>query len=147
MASAYETLATALKAIIDAEFAPEQFVAVHDRLHESLGSARTEIGISPENWRPTPQNRNVKLTYVLVQFYNRYDLDIDPSQRVDPLIITSYAERLESAIQTQQASTPGTGEMWYFDVESVDFPQDPTGNKSRFHMIVLGRGDNAALIA
>lgn len=147
MASAYETLATALKAIIDAEFAAEQFVAVHDRLHESLGATRTEIGISPENWRPMPNQRSIKLTYVLVQFYNRYDLDIDPTQKVDPLVIAGYAERLESAIQTTQASTPGTGEMWYFDVESVDFPQDPTGNKSRFHMVVLGRGDNAALIA
>lgn len=147
MASAYETLATALKAIIDTEFVQEGFVAVHDRIHESVGSERTSIGISPERWIPTPQNRNVKLTYVLVQFYNRYQLDIDPEQVVDPLVITNYAERLERAIQTQQASTPGTGEMWYFDVDSVDFPQDPTGNKSRFHMVVLGRGDNAALIA
>ncbi len=147
MASAYETLATALKAIIDTEFTPEQFVAVHDRLHESLGSDRTVIGISPERWLPSPRNRNVKLTYLLVQFYNRYDLDIDPTQKVDPLVIADYAERLERAIQTQQASTPGSSEIWYFDVDSVDFPQDPTGNKSRFHMIVVGRGDNAALVA
>jgi hypothetical protein len=147
MASAYETLATALKAIIDAEFVTEGFVAVHDRLHESLGSVRTEVGISPERWVPWTRDRNTKLTYVLVQFYNRYDLEIDPEQRVDPLVIADYAERVERAIQTTQASTPGTGEMWYFDVDSVDFPQDPTGNKSRFHMIVVGRGDNAALIA
>jgi len=147
MANGYETLATALKAIIDTEFAVEGFVAIHDRLHESVGHNRTAIGISPENWRPWTNDRNTKFTYLLVQFYHRYDLEIDPEQVVNPIVVTNYCERLERAIQTTQASTPGTSEVWYFDVDSVDFPQDPTGNKSRFHMIVLGRGNNAALVA
>lgn len=146
MANAYETLATALKTIIDGEFAPEQFVAIHDRLHESVGHDRTAIGISPESWRPSSRNRNLKLTLSLVQFYGRYDLEIDPLQTVNPITITNYCERLERAINTQQASTPGSPEVWYFDVESVDFPQDPTGNKTRFHMVVLARGENSALV-
>jgi hypothetical protein len=146
MASAYEITATALKAVIDGEFSTEGYTAVHDRLHESLGWKRTEIGISPESQAPMSGNASVMDTIVLIQFYDRWDKEVDPEQQVNPFRITGYADRLARAIETQQAGFAGSTEVWYFEPLSIAYPNDPTGNKTRFHMIVRAKGDNVALI-
>lgn len=142
----YAVAATALKAIIDDEFSTESYTAIHDRLHESLGTRRTEIGISPLRWTPMPRNRNVRDTYIFVQFYDRWDKEIDPAQTVNPTRITGYAARFEEAVQRQQATDPGTGDVWYFDVDEVTFPEDPTGNKTRFEAVIHARGNNHGLL-
>lgn len=142
MANSYELTATALKAIIDAEFITERFVAIHDRIHESVGFESTVVALSPESWQPNPRNGLERWTLILVQFYGQYNKDVDPYQYVDPLIVADYADRFEKAVATQQASAAGTEEVWYFDVAEITFPQDPTGNKTRFHAIVRARGNN-----
>ena len=39
----------------------------------------------------------------------------------------------------------GTTTLWYMTVTSVDYPKDPTGNKSRFEATVRAYGQNTAL--
>lgn len=142
----YEQVALALKSIIDTEFAPQNVTAIHDRLHESLGTDRVEVGISPESWRPKARDRNSLETFVLVQYYDIWDKDIDPNQQVNPIVITNKASRFMRAVQNHQASAVGTADVWYFDVESIEFPNDPTGNKTRFHAIIRAHGQNHSIL-
>lgn len=141
MPSAYEVAATGIKAIFDAEFAAEQFTAVHDCLHESLGQRRVEVGISPIRKVKMPNNQAAEQTFIWIQFYGLWKREIDPATAVNPFPIAEYAERLERALEAAQASQPGSDAVWYYQVDSVEFPRDPTGNRSRFEMTVRAFGD------
>lgn len=142
---AYAIVAAALKGIIEGEFAAEQFKAQHDKIHESLGTEYVAIGISPLRQLPQPGQRNVMETFVFVQFYDVWDKQIDPEQQVNPLRITGFADRFMRAVEAAQA-TVGTNAVWYFDVDGINYPDDPTGNKTRFEATVRARGDNQSMI-
>lgn len=128
--------------LINAEFTPEGYSAIGDRLHESLGDKGTRIGVSPQRARPT-RDENVLGTELLVQFYGKWDKDINPEQVVNPTKVETYAERFRRALRT---SDPKTGRVWFFRLTSMDYPEDPTGNKSRFEATVVAVGENSALI-
>lgn len=145
-ASPYKTVATALQAVIAAEFEPEGFTAIRDNLHESLGRSRTAIGIAPSEDRVRENNAVVQETYVEVRFYDLWTQEISPDTVVDPALITGYAERFRSALRRAKAMDPGTGEVWYFDVVRITYPNDPTGNKSRFHATIRAYGNNSGLV-
>lgn len=147
MPSAYSVVAAAVKGVIDAEFAAEGITAIHDRVHASNGWKRPIVGISPESQTPRSGNEFLLDTRVLIQFYNTWDKEIDPEQVVDPRTITDYAHRLMQAIESQQASYAGSSQVWYFKVENVQYPNDATGNKTRFHMTICAYGDNTALLS
>lgn len=146
----YVIAAEALQTIIETEFAAEGFTAQHDQLHDSLGTERVEIGIAPAAEYRMTDNAVVNIFAIEIRFYDVWDKEIDPEQTVDPRRITGFSNRLKRAIQQSQATFPGGGsgipEVWYFDWVRTDYPNDPTGNKSRFHMRVEARGDNTALI-
>lgn len=144
--SAYLTVATALQQIIATEFTDEGFTAIRDNLHESLGRERTEIGIAPTEDYPRENNQIIKETYVEVRFYDLWTQEIDPATVVDPARITGFARRLEDAIFASHAADPGNDEIWFFSVVRTTFPNDPTGNKTRFHMTVKAFGNNPSLV-
>lgn len=140
----YLTAAAAIKDIIDTEFAAERITAIHDAIHESLGSDRVTVGIAPSVEQPLPGNGAVNVFTLEIRFYDLWDKEIDPEQTVNPTKITGYANRLKRALsQTQYA---GDAEVWYFNWVRTDYPNDPTGNKTRFHMTVSAYGDNTSLI-
>lgn len=142
----YEVLATAVAAVIADEFSVEGFTAIHDMLHESLGQQRVTIGISPEVDRPMLGNRAVTEHRLLVQFYDFWKDEISPDTQINPLKITGYAERFKRAVKAATTPMAGTPELWYYDVDEITYPLDPTGNKSRFHAIVRAYGNNTNLI-
>jgi hypothetical protein len=145
MAVPYHTVATALKTILDGEFTDLTITAVHDKIHESLGYRRVEVGISPVRESATT-GREIQMTStVLIQWYDLWDKEIDNEQVVNPFLITERADRLRRAIETASAAIAGTPEIWYFKVDNTEYPDDPTGNKSRFEMTVTAYGDNTAL--
>lgn len=146
MASAYENVAASLKTIIDAEFAPEGFVAVLDNLHESLGRSRVEIGIAPVEDIVRDTDSLVQETIVEVRFYDFWVQEISPTTAVDPSRITGFADRFRAAIRVYNKQRLGTGRTWYFDIRRVAYPNDPTGNKTRFHATVRGLGNNTGLV-
>lgn len=143
--SAYEVAATGIKAILDTEFSPEGFKAKHDCLHESLGTRRVEVGISPIRIAQLPNNASVEATFILIQFYGMWKKEVDPEMQVNPFKITGYAARLARALEVQQAQDPASNEVWFFTVIGTDFPRDPSGNKSRFEMTVRAVGDAPGL--
>ncbi len=144
--SAYEVIANGLKQIIDAEFAPEGIVASHDNLHESLGRDRRECGIAPIE-DAVPMSAGLTLeAFVEVRFYDFWKQEITPTTAIDPRIIANYAERFRRAVKANSGNTPGLGILWFFDVKRVQYPNDPTGNKTRFHAQVKGQGNNSGLV-
>lgn len=146
MASQYETAALSIQQIIETEFATENFKAIHDHLHESMGQKRVSIGISPIRKTPMPRNQAVNQLFVKVQFYDIWKREINPETQVNPFRITGFEERLSNALERAQATVTGTNDVWYFRVQNSEFPHDPTGNKTRFEMTVTVFGDNAGLM-
>jgi hypothetical protein len=143
MADAYTEIANQLETIINVEFAPEGYVAVHDTVHPAAAVERTMIGIAPQREAPGPDMLTLEHR-VQVQFYGRYDPEPDPRVRVDPRRITGFADRFKRAVKDHnQVSTPN---MWYFDVVSIEYPNDGGGNKTRFEASIRAYGNNQALI-
>lgn len=145
MPSPYETLADALKIIIDAEFAPETVVAIHDNLHPALGTKRVSVGIAPTYEAARNGNMAVQETWLEVRFYDIWKKEITPETVVDPRKITAYADRFRKAVRAARV-TAGNDQVWFFDVMRVDYPNDPNGNKSRFTATVRAFGHNDGLV-
>lgn len=144
MSSPYAQVAEALKAIIDAEFAPEGYSAIHDNLHPAVGQEGTRIGIAPEEEAARAGNMIQRDTAITVKFYRRWDPEVDYNKKVDPRPITEFAERFRQAIRDNDQI--GTDSAWYFNVVRVRYPNDPVGNKSRFEADLVAYGSNSALI-
>jgi hypothetical protein len=118
---------------------------LHDRIHDSLGWDAALIGISPQ--RETASNdRNVLHTLLEVRYFDLWDKEIDPTQTVDPRIITAKGEEFRSACRRVGANVPATAETWFFHVEEITYPLDPTGNNTRFIATVRAWGQNSGLI-
>lgn len=125
------------------EFDDEPYIRFNrDRLHESLGAdGALYVGVSPD----IDRTDNIEqIMDVSLQFYDVYKLDIDPLQHVDPTRVTNKAERMKRALA--DVRTTGTSTLWFFDVINTRYPNDPTGNKSRFEMTIQARGNNTGLV-
>lgn len=146
MASAFESLAASLKTVFDTEFTAEGFTMEADRLHESLGRYSVAVGVSPIEERAVSNNRLVSEHWIFVQFYGLWDDAVDPTTQVDPSVITGYAERFKSSLRVAQATDPHTDMVWFFDVDRIQYPNDPTGNKTRFEATIRAFGNNSNLV-
>lgn len=145
MPNSFVTTASAIKAAFDTEFAPEGFVMRFDRLHESLGEKRVDVGIAPVEESVTASNALVSETILEVRFYDLWKTrQMSPDRTVDPTRITDFAERFKRCLRTHE--DPRTGQTWYFDVRRVTYPPDPSGNTTRFHATVRALGNNSNLI-
>lgn len=114
-----------------------------DKLHGSLGAQGAVIGTSPIRARPWNRDAAVQDTEVLVQFYNKYTLKVDPTQAVDPAIVEDLADKFRLALK---GGYKGSGAVWYFMLVDITYPDDPTGNKTRFEARVVAKGNNDSLI-
>lgn len=144
MSDPYTKLANILEQVILSEFqAEEPYLNLrHDRCHESLGSdGRLYVGISPgDRYYFDIEEQMV----ALIQWYGPFEAKVDPNQQIDPRLITAKADKLKNALAAVR--TTAFPELWYFDILSLRFPNDATGNKTRFEMEVIGRGNNTGLI-
>lgn len=133
-----------VKTVVDATFAPEGIVAQHDKLDPSLGQGVAVAAVYPNDASEWAGDANTLETEVTVQVFNAYDPQINEFQQVDPTIIEAFAERLAEALRTQSGINDPY--CWYFRVIRTTFPDDPTGNKSRFEMQVRAYGQNPAAL-
>jgi hypothetical protein len=131
-----EALINALKKIYEAE----KFGVRSDKLHGSLGFQGTVLGVSPVRFAPWSKDYNVNQYEFLVQFYHAYTKEVNPNQVVDPAVIEGYANRFREGIK--EGTDPKTGHLWYFTLLRINYPDDPTGNKSRYEAFVTGWGNN-----
>lgn len=142
--SAPETLVRArIKAIVDAEFAPEGFVAADDKLLRATGSdGNIHVAVSPERAEEDTRNVGRLIVTTLLQIYLGFDPVPDPARVVDPTVIEGYGNRLRTAFRAQ--SSGSTGDFWFLRLTRIEYPDDPTGNKSRLDAYIEGDADNPA---
>lgn len=129
--------------VLQTEFAPEGFNVVSDRLHGSVGWNGTRIGVSPVQSVTMTRDNQVLMPELLVQFYGKWNKEINPDQQVDPAKIENFAERFRRALED---SDPRTTYVWFFRLRRINYPPDPTGNITRFEATVEAFGQNSALI-
>jgi hypothetical protein len=140
MAIAPETEArNALIASLKKVYEAEKFPVRKDKLHGSLGFEGTVLGVSPVRQIPWSRDYNVNQYEILIQFYHAYKKIVDPNQTVDPEKIEELADRFRKGIK--EGVDPKTGNLWYFTVVRLVYPDDPTGNKTRFEAYVTGWGN------
>jgi hypothetical protein len=142
--SPYAEAADAIKTIIDACYATEGWTALHDNLHPAIGQNGVRIGIAPDEEAPRAGNMIQNDISITVKMYRRWDADVDIDKKVDPREITGYAERFREALR--EYNGPNTGNVWYFNLIRIRYPNDPVGNKSRFEADLVAYGNNTALI-
>lgn len=128
--------------ILETEFAADGLKVRSDKLNGSLGDTGHVAGVSPNVAASQRNNELVLQQEILVQVFHRYRADIDPEQKVDPSIIEAWADRFRRACKTQSAIADP--DCWFFNVSRIEYPDDPTGNKTRFNAYVTVYGNNTA---
>jgi hypothetical protein len=131
-------------AALNAEFAGEvDFIS--DKLDDSLGSDGNYGAVYPYLEEPQLGQLNVWDSRMVIQLFLQWDKVVDPHQQVDPAIIEQMAERLKRALQGDPSSG-NTPHFWYMNIIRIEYPDDPTGNKTRLEAIVEASGQNSAII-
>lgn len=139
--------------LIEETFEPDPgddplFAEVHDgRLPRLMGSDGNYCGVSPETQTPRMGQTLDQETAVLVQFYMKYDKDkpINPKKVLSPGPVEAVVERFQRAVQ-DQIGVDTSSERWFFDITSISYPPDPTGQKTRAEIVVTAHGNNPAII-
>jgi hypothetical protein len=118
----------ALIAMLAAEFAAEEFPIKDDKLHRSLGSKGTILGVYPERMVASPRDRYVSEMGLVVQFYGKYDLKVDPQQTVSPAKIEGFADRFRNALRTRNPD-PNSPGVWYFTWSELSTQTTPRATR------------------
>jgi hypothetical protein len=140
----YVIAANGVEQIITTEFTDLAVVPLHDELHESLGESGRIVGIAPERELPMPRNRVVQEVYLHVQWFEKWQKEVDPTQVKDPRTIATIANRLQTALGAAQLTY--SGDFWYFNWDGTEYPRDPVGNKTRFIMRICAYANNSHLV-
>lgn len=142
--SATETLMRQrVKSVIEAAFSAEGWTVESTKLLRAAGrDGRNRVATSPLD---SPEDSRVVVQLnvrVLLQVYLAFDDDLDENRVVDPSVIEGYADRIRTAMG---AGSAGSGnDLWGLRVQRIDFPDDPTGHKTRLEATILGYGNNQA---
>lgn len=124
------------------------FAAIHDgRLPRLMGHDGNYCGVSPDTQTPTMGQGLDQQTAVTVQFYMKYDRDkpIDPMKVLSPRPVEEVVERFQKAVQDDIGSN-SSGARWFYNVTSISYPLDPTGQKTRAEVVVTAHGNNPAIV-
>src|SRR6187402_2518748 len=122
--SSFQSVAESVIEVFNTEFATEHYVMIPDRLHESLGQKRVDVGIAPLEDYPQARDALVQETWVEVRFYGIWKKEISPNTQVNPFAVTEVAERFKDALRRAN-SDPHTSRVWFFDVRRTQYPPDP----------------------
>src|SRR5688572_11660429 len=130
-----------VKTLADAEFAAEGWETADDKLLRASGrDGVTRLAVYPDDEHVLPRNQLILLVPVTFQLYLGYDDSIDEHMQVDPGIIEELADRFRRAFEDNSSGT--TDDLWYLTLDRIEYPDDPTGNKTRFEATIVGRCDN-----
>lgn len=145
MAAPETLLRQRVAALIEDEFALDSGTVKNDKLPRAAGKdGADEIATSPENAYPHQGNWTQLVVRARVQFYMGYDATPDEYISVDPAIIEAKGDQFRRALEGNQSGN--SPDFWYLNLISLDYPDDPTGNKTRFEAVVEGRCNNPAFL-
>jgi hypothetical protein len=147
MASPATAARERIKDVIAAEFTAEGWTATDDKFGRSkgMGEPHTEasISVTPDYERERPGRALLLDVGITVQFYLGYDAEPDETISRDSTIIEGYADRFRSQFEGAGCRVDD-GDAWYLRLTNIEYPEDPTGNKTRFEALVVGQATNRA---
>lgn len=140
------TLARArVKAIVETEFSPESVTVEADKLLRAAArDGRTRVACSPISEGEVPRNVNELEVSLLLQYYLPFKEKPDENYAVDPVAIEAIADRIRRAFRAQSGGT--TSDMWFLRLRRIEYPDDPTGNKTRLEAQITAWCDNPAAL-
>lgn len=146
--SAPETASrTRVKQAIQTAFSAEGWTAGDDKFGRSMGKDdahnHANISVTTDFARERPGKAHILDIAILVQFYLGYDAVPDETISRDNTIVEGYADRLRAQFAGAGARVD-SGDAWYLRVVGTEYPDDPTGNKTRFEMNIVGEALNRA---
>ena len=137
-----------IKEIIEAEFTadnPPDLTVEDDKLTRAAGmEGRDRCACFPEDSYEDSRKVICLVVRARIQLYLAYDAKPDENIAVNPAVIEGYADRLRRAFGPNSSGT--TSDMWYLRLTRIEYPDDPTGNKSRLEATVEARCDNPAAL-
>lgn len=143
MASLATLTRARVKEVVEAEFSDRSWTVADDKLLRAAGhKGSDEIAVFPEAEREKPGAVNQLECPVWLQVYLAYDANLDEDQVVDPTIIEEIAERLRAAFADESGGD--SADLWFLRLQRIEYPDDPTGNKSRLEALITGYGANQA---
>lgn len=149
MASPMTDARARVKAIIAAVYTAEGWTAGDDKFGRSKGMGEAHgtasISVTPDYERERFGKAYILDLGILVQFYLGYDAEPDETISRDSTIIEGYADRLRAAF-AGAGSRVDVGDAWYLRLTGIEYPEDPTGNKTRFEATIVGEATNAAAL-
>lgn len=132
-----------VQAIFASTFSAESWTAANDKLPRAAGKdGETVAACYPEEARERPGNVEVLEIPVVLQLYLAYTAEPDEFIVVDPTVIEDYGDRLRRAFNTE--SSGNSSDFWGLRLIRIEYPDDPTGNKSRLEAFVVGMAENPA---
>lgn len=103
---------------------------------------KVRAAVYPERAYENPRNVTELICPVILQLYLPYEAEPNEYIVVDPGIVEGYAERLRVAFNDN--SSGNLPELWFVRLTAVEYPDDPTGNKSRLEARIEGHAQNRA---
>lgn len=142
-------LRTRLITALKSEFKKEGINFLNDKLHDSKGREGAIGAVYPGPSQVQLGNELVLEPTAYVQLFGKWTAEVDPDKTVDPTPIEEWAERIRRACQSDasEGAEEGTAHLWFYSVQRVDYPADPSGNISRLLATVVGKAQNPALTA
>lgn len=122
------------------EFGPDYFAVRPGKLDNSLGFEGAVIGVFPVRERPAGNDRRELQTTLQVQLFGNWNNQSDPYDIVDPAVVEGWAWRFGQMIANYTQT--GDSTVWWFQLDSIEYQNDPTGGCTRFVATVTARGDN-----
>jgi hypothetical protein len=138
-----------IKSVIATVYSAEGWTAGDDKIGRSMGK---EVAVDEATIAVTTDYERERLGQaimldigILVQFYLGFDASPDETITRDVTDVEEYADRLRNAFSGSGA-TVDDGDAWYLRVVGTEYPDDPTGNKTRFEMNIVCEATNAAAL-
>lgn len=130
-------------------YSAESYTAGTDKFGRSKGMNEDHdaafISVTADWARERPGKAYILDVSLTVQFYLGFDAQPDENITRDATVIQAFAGRLRDAFGGQGASVQ-VGDAWYLRLTGIDYPPDPTGNKTRFEATFVGEATNSAAL-
>lgn len=117
-------------------------LVLNDRLSPSLGISKPVAACFPLRERANDDHGVVLEVEIGIQFYLRWNKQVEPTEVVDPAAIEDAAERFRGLIRELE----GDDNRWFYNVDLINYPPDPTGNMTRFEAVVRVSGRNNSIV-
>lgn len=134
---------------IAATYTAESYTAGTDRFGRSKGMNEphgdASISVTVDYARERAGKAYLLDVGLTVQFYLGYDAQPDENIVRDATVIQALGARLRDAFGGQGSSVQ-VGDAWYLRLTGIEYPVDPTGNKTRYEATFVGEATNTAAL-